>query len=118
MKKVTIDRNTWARGYLRNNSLYDSSDQKMCCLGFASMQLLSTQQEDMESLLSPSDLVNNCDYIQDTESIFTYASEGFRDSDFSNEAMVINDSDISEEEREEKLIKLFAENNIELEFIN
>lgn len=53
MKKLTINRRTWLRGEGSEESyLRRAEDGKMCCLGFAAIQLGKLSEDDITSVQS------------------------------------------------------------------
>ena len=126
-KKVVIDRATWMTGR------YDKSDSAgptyllngkgmMCCLGFALNQVCGVPKMDLRSKAMPRHLTVEKD-LEPFASTFSCNSwgEGRQrircDSDLTSAASTINDdADLTDAEREAKLVKLFAKDDIELSF--
>lgn len=113
--KYTIDRRTWLRAEGPNRSkLYRPSDGKMCCLGQVCLQegLRVDQIYDLSSpfYLSPTASEKIKWMFEDQP--YSYMKKPICDM------MYVNDSEVSDEEIEEKLIKFAKELDIELEFIN
>lgn len=115
--RFEIDRSKWRCGdfwydshgegstYLLNDSGY------MCCLGMVSEQL-GFSKHDMLNLATPSKLRK--ENILSEQDEFEY----YHSTRLSEEAMRINDSQISREDREEKLVEVFKRYGHELVFIN
>jgi hypothetical protein len=118
--KLIIDRNKWLRGEGSKNSyLLRSADQKMCCLGFYSLQCG----------LKPSDIANKRTPINapTDESAWLFLSSKYAThfaspKDYSQDCsnlMRDNDSEfLDEKEREACIIRFFAKNGVEVEVIN
>jgi hypothetical protein len=115
MKTIRINRAKWLRGSVGSsyNSLWCSERQAGCCLGHAIHQTAKCSWNDLRDLTTPPL------YYSKPSFLTKLGPDGFTSNDFADEAMNINDTNaISEEQREKRLIKLFAENNIKLEFYN
>ena len=128
--KVRINRAKWINGaygaYGESNgygytSLCNEMDMR-CCLGFAINQVCNIKYEDLEGVASPIEIcVLKNKKLTNKLSLFinNISTEGYavEETLFTQEAIKINDdSMISLENREEMLIELFKENNIELTF--
>ena len=117
--KLIIDRNTWLRGEGSEVSrLLRREDSKMCCLGFLAISCNVPEEAIMQDQ-TPS---NVCfehrlmmpEFLFDADSSYRTVVSGA-----CIRLMGINDNeDWQDAEREEKLIEIFAENGIQLEFIN
>ncbi len=118
--KYTIDRKTWRRG----GDVYDEQFGEtsllnpqgfMCCLG----QCLLQEGLTKDKLLNTpdpagSEVANSFATVGDGESFDYYLN-----TSLAKKAMTVNDNpDLQDVEREEKLIQLFKDNNLEIEFIN
>ena len=123
MKKLVIDRSKWARGGEGGDAALLNRRGNMCCLGFACIAAGFNWDEifvaDPASLpLNPTDLDNFW-----VSRLVLYDNDEFGDilnhTDLASEAIDINDNiNLPEETREAKLIQLFKNRDIELEFIN
>lgn len=122
MRKLVIDRQKWYRGNQNNDptcgegsKLLRRTDGKMCCLGF-----------DAVACGIDSRTIEGVGFLDH----FTIACENFKKllphhfdkygarSQFVAEAAAINDDrGIPDENKEARLKTLFAEQNIELEFV-
>jgi hypothetical protein len=115
MKTIRINRAKWLRGSNKEkvNYLWCSQRQAGCCLGHAIHQTAKCAWKDLRGLTTP------LFYYSKPSFLTEIGPDGFTSNDLAEQAMSINDSnDISEEQREKRLIELFAENNIKLEFYN
>ena len=112
--KFIIDRSKWLRGEGADPSrLLRVDDGKMCCLGQVAVQC-GIHPEDLEDKPAPSDL-NRTELFRLPEWLLS-SGKSF-DSNDCTEAMRINDQRaITDEERERRLIALFAKHNTELQF--
>lgn len=136
-RKLTIDRQRWIRGQPGSQLLIDEpgiteidspaippgrNHGKMCCLGFAALELGYTPDE-IRNRPSPKSVVDG-----GHKDLFTLArlTEPYVEHpDFVNNTntcqtlMFTNDrTDISNAEREATLVRIFAELGIDVEFIN
>lgn len=117
MKTIRINRKKWLRGRIddRINYLWCSERQAGCCLGHAIHQTAKCAWKDLDQMAMPTTYYGKSSFLTE------FGPDGVNQdtNDLAEQAMSINDSnDISEEQREKRLIKLFAENNIKLEFYN
>lgn len=116
LKKFTVDRAKWTgdNEYLINyfSQLYESENGRKCCIGFyaSACGLYDSEISDIddpEELFSHNN-IHLTGFIDDVN---------YENNEFSSYAMQINDdTDISMEEKESKLIALFAEQGITLTF--
>lgn len=115
--KLVIERAKWLRGSGDSMMLMpaagysEGSAGKMCCLGFAAIQLAGLEPRDIEGDYNP-----NAEMCHGTpmEPFCHYA----HDYDPGSIAMRVNDDvNMPEEKREEHLTRLFAQHDIEVEFI-
>jgi hypothetical protein len=113
MEKLVIDRNIWLRGEGGIKSyLLRESDKKKCCIGILMSSLLNIVDD---KILGESTAISNEWLV----SLIPQKMEWLKNFSTMNEFYDTNDnSTISDEEREKKLTKLFAAQNIEVEFIN
>lgn len=109
--KFIIDRSKWRTGSLSDvrtglgNTVLKNHEGYMCCLGFICEQ---SGCKDIMYRLSPYALDNPPSFL----------SQNNRDTKLTNDAMSINDDgEITPEEKEKVLTKLFKEHGIELEFV-
>ena len=122
--EVTVDRKKWARGSgsrllvgVKSKKELSNSIKvgQMCCLGFFCLQAGVSRKR--ISNLSNVDYFKTKDVVPKLSQI-NNSSELFL-TNFAREAERINDDcAIQDNEREEKLIKLFAKNGVTLRFIN
>ena len=125
MKTIRINRAKWLRGNIDNkfisNDLWCPKREAGCCLGHAIHQTAKCAWKDLARKSAPrmyydkpSFLTNFC---HDGSTYFSH--DGLDNNEFAYKAMRINDAlNISDALREKRLIKLFAEYNIKLEFYN
>lgn len=112
--KLTIDRTKWLRGEGSERSyLLRTEDGKYCCLGFFSIACGLTDEQ-ISNIHSPIDLT---DQVNDPN--FEKLLEKPGNSYFAYKLMDLNDlQTITEQGRELELTSMFAEEGIEVEFIN
>lgn len=123
-KTVVIDRARWLTGrYDRNSSVGPTyllnSKGMMCCLGFALNQVCGVPKKDLRSKPMPRHLIveRNLEPFAWTSKRDWEQQYARCDSTLTWDASSINDDDsFTDAEREEKLIKLFAKEDIELSF--
>lgn len=110
--KLIIDREKWLRGEESDNSfLLRKEDKKMCCLGFYALAC-GLDQIDICQKREP---VNVCSLLSGkADWLLENGSNGLMNSTYASELMCINDVDGNEE----KITKIFADNGVEVEFIN
>jgi len=114
MKTIRINRAKWLRGSVdSSNYLWCSERQAGCCLGHAIHQTAKCAWEDLAGKSLPSSYYDKSSFL--TEAVL---DGGFASNELANEAMSINDANISEASREERLTELFRSYNIKLEFYN
>ena len=114
MKTIRIDRKKWLRGKTgKKNYLWCSKRQAGCCLGHAIHQTTKCSWKDLDNIDNPRAYYSRESFL--TEPIFDV--NGLKNNEFALAAMDLNDDNrVDSTVREELLIKLFAENNIKLEF--
>lgn len=120
MKTIRINRAKWLRGNgfnhdggFKANYLWCPDRKAGCCLGHAIHQTAKCAWKDLSRMTMPT-----MHYIKPSF-LTEFGPDGLASNALAIEAMNINDAnDISEEQREKRLIKLFAKNNIKLEFYN
>ena len=122
-RKIRIKRSKWLRGDPSDHFKDDQKsyittymcdrDGRMCCLGFAANQISGIAKKEMVELSEPADV-----YIR--QSFLTNTIDGVAfNSRLAVLAIEINDAqNITEEQRETELTKLFKKNGIELEFVD
>lgn len=129
MKKLIIDRKIWLHGKkqidqtgnepFRASSLYRSLDWKMCCIGIYLNQCgvskkILLDKPDATSLVDMDvKLPKQVAWLIQTET-YTEGGEYHINSTDSGELMKINDRSANEN----KIKKLFAKHDVEVEFIN
>lgn len=121
MKTITelvITRSKWSTPdtfETKNISSLLCLNGKMCCLGFACLEL-GLKEEDILLKSMPVTVIN--EPSQFTFPMTNYSNK-FVNTAFADTAADINDDeDITNEQREERLTKLFAKNNITLSFVD
>jgi len=126
--KFTIPRDKWLRGEgFEVSSLLRASDGKMCCLGHFGLAC-GLNPERLENVGTPSNIAVDVPEVDIWEQIrkawtgagsFLFKEEGNELSDFCNDLMRFNDRiDLSGEDREARIIGIFAQNGIEVEFVD
>ena len=125
MTKIKIDRKKWLRGskdpqgneasvYLWNNECNAG-----CCLGHVIHQTNKVPYNNLDQLSSPEDFFHRASLLTNYHADYYGDESAVANNSFAQLAMRINDNkDYTEELREEKLIELFLENGIILEFYN
>ena len=106
--KLVIDRTQWLHGEGSQQSyLVRTEDKKMCCLGFLGLSCGYTKDE-LEDKQVPEQICDNSKW-----------PILFHNEDEVAEFTTTNDrTNITDEEREQELIKLFRAAGIEVTFIN
>jgi hypothetical protein len=123
--KLIINRREWRRGESAaekgDPTALLCKDGSKCCLGFYALQCGFTPKQ-IRGALGPIDVpVTNKTTSPEWLKLiwFNAALRIHQNSLLTADAMQINDTaDYTEEERESKLTKLFAENGVEVEFNN
>lgn len=126
MKKdyLIIDRAKWRTGHYSDNRTGRGDTQLlndegyMCCLGFRCLQM-GVPEDELLNVTSPGDLGRKWQ-VPDLVLKKPKINGGHKDydTDFSYEAMDINDDiHLTPKEREQKIIKHFAKKNIIVEFV-
>lgn len=118
MRKIRINRKKWLNGSNNNGNsvLWDSCEKKGCCLGHAIHQVSGKSWESLDSLFTPEEVFQRQDVLGLTKREGWFESS-YQDSDFTERAIAINDNiNISDMQREKRLIKLFRKNKIRLSF--
>lgn len=110
--KLIIDREKWLRGEGPDDSfLLRRDDKKMCCLGFYALAC-GLDQIDICQTREPANIVGLL--VGKADWLLKLDGGKIENSDSAKELMRINDAD-----GDEKLIaQRFAENGVEVEFIN
>jgi len=112
--KLVIDRKQWLRGEGGHRSyLLRKSDRKMCCLGFFSLAC-GLREDQILGVVSPRDLLDS-----PTQMSFLFDDEGLSSSFVGDHLMATNDDpSLHDADREKNITRLFAENGIEVSFVN
>lgn len=121
--KFVIDRSGWRCGahgpYARGKGvtgLLNDSFYK-CCLGFCAEQL-GIASEQLRGIGEPCDIEREPGEEPDGVLVFTSDGYGYHNTELTNSAISINDSDnLDDKEREQSLIALFAKHGHEIEFM-
>ena len=127
MKKVRINRATWACGKRLSkgknsgeaNLLFNSTTKGMCCLGFATNQLCNISKNNLAGKAFPRYFTWNVEYNITPQKICDmYGIANFdKFGTFEIEAAQINDnSRLSYARREKQILNLFKKYNIDVEF--
>jgi hypothetical protein len=115
----TVDRKTWLRGEGSDDSkLLRESDGKMCCLGFACLQLGNVKKDSLKDVQVPVRIPGKeRDKLLSTPLEFLISADN-ESCDIRLEMMTFNDvKGLSYKQREKQLKKLFAAKNIQIKFI-
>jgi hypothetical protein len=127
MKKVKINRATWAcgkrlsKGENRDeaNLLFNPTTKGMCCLGFATNQLCKLSEDDLDGKAFPRYFTWYREYNISPQKLCDMFGIANFDilREFEGEAVRINDdSKLSTARREKQILKLFKKYNIDVEF--
>jgi len=133
MRKLTVDREHWCRGELGGESGLLNDHGNKCCLGFLALDLGFTEHEiqgvgdmsdfDWSKTSVQEALARVDDNLHPIGTINTQADDYGGDymaidvSDFHQAAIKVNDNlKIKEATREEQLIELFGNHDVELSF--
>ena len=109
--EFTVDRKTWWRGKGGAGSrLMRPEDGKKCCIGFFAHQICGLKKDELEE----------CPYLPTEAQIkLGLHADPFSSTIASQSIYRTNDEiDMSDEIREEKLTKLFAQHGYAVRFIN
>lgn len=119
--KVEIKRDRWLRGEGSQYSwLLESETRHMCCLGFMCLAFGFTEEDILRVRAPQETRIASEDTGLDDNPLFTFHVDKARyiNSMLTDEAMNVNDDpDITDLEREEKLIEMFKDHGIKLEFV-
>lgn len=116
MRTIKIDRNRWLNREASNkldivSSLYNKKTDTACCLGHAIHSISKCSWKELESKYTPNE------YYAKATKKNPFIMDTMGNSDFSDEAIRINDSCLLRaEEREDLLKKLFKKRNLKLVF--
>lgn len=116
MLKLIIKRSKWLRGETEEDSqLLSPNTGKMCCLGFLARQCGYTAK-DIKGILTPEDVANTSKFIPRLIKV----NEGvFNNTKLCNTFMDINDaSEITDYQREKRLIKWFKHLKVDASFVD
>ncbi len=123
MKQVIVDRKHWNRGFkLFFKSRFVDEKGNRDIFGFCFEQF-GIKKANLKNQMWPSDLATNLNGEFPTEMNWSVEFAECRrmllNSELARQVMDINDTKkLTEEERENKLSTLFANNSVELQFIN
>lgn len=128
MKTLIIDRTKWLRGRDADDGedsyLLRERDGKMCCLGFYALQHAGKSKEDIGSVQTPTGCLIGNEWnglvhrVKTTNPPGTVNSVGLPTEACQNLMVTNDDASLSEEKREEYVIKDFASIGVKVEFIN
>lgn len=114
--KFRINRKRWLRGTV-NSFLWNDNVQRGCCLGHIIKQATKCTWDKLHFLESPT--YYNINKNHGLEFLLEKHNDNYDNSELAIEAMIINDYvDLSDKEREEKLISLFKKHKVTIEFYN
>lgn len=127
MKKVTIQRSKWQRGGASKTlelfpeefevSLWGTDTESGCCLGHCLHQAHGISYKSMRGECDPVNLANSLG--KKNPLVLGRGTEGFQATEFTGEAININDrNSISDEEREQMLCEWFEKHGYELTFVD
>lgn len=138
MEKLVIDRSTWLRGEGSDESaLLRSDDGMMCCLGFDALRRGFTVEE-ITDICTPMQLGK---VVEGLTEEYPMGHRSFVGTEICSTLMRLNDFEVgdyetvrawsarheseldpaavaNEQEREQRIAKLFAEIGVEVEFVN
>lgn len=115
LKKFVVKKSQWLRGESSSKSyLLRQLDNKMCCLGFASLAC-KIDQSDISGIRIPTSVASHSKY---PKSFFAnFDEDEFEESNCIGEIMEINDDpSLGDEERMSQLTKKFSKIGIEIVF--
>lgn len=123
MEKLTIERSKWLSPAPGNSKTAMYNSKKMCCLGHLAHKVYGVPKSILRNTSSPDLLSNKTKLLDDSVllSSHTNSNSFFRkwNTSFSDSAIRINDDrGLTKKEREVKLKRLFAEQDIELTFVD
>ena len=125
MTKIKIDRKKWLRGNKdpQGNEasvyLWNKECNAGCCLGHVIHQTNKVPYNNLHQLSSPEDFFHRTSILTNYYPEYYGDESAVANNSFAQLAMRVNDNkDYTEEHREKKLIELFLENGIILEFYN
>lgn len=127
MKKVRINRATWACGKRLSkgknsgeaNLLFNSTTKGMCCLGFATNQLCDIPKSDLKGKTFPRYFTWYREYNMSPQKLCDMFGIANFDNfmNFESKAVEINDNPrLSCARREKRIFNLFKKYNIDVEF--
>jgi hypothetical protein len=126
MNTIKIDRNKWLRGKKdpkgneASTYLWDIDCNAGCCLGHAIHQISKVPYNKLNELMTPEDYFQRSSLLTDfIRSSYKGAFGEVQNNNFARQAIRINDNyDMTDKERERKLVELFLQNGIILQFYN
>ena len=125
MKTVRINRKKWLRGSKdpqgneASSYLWNNECNAGCCLGHVIHQTNKVPYNNLHQLSSPEDFFHGASILTNYDSEYYGDESVVTNNLFTQKAMMFNDDKYCDQlTRETKLIELFAENNIKLEFYN
>lgn len=121
-QKIRIDRKKWRRGQVGqeglNVYLWKQEDKLGCCLGHLIHQKSKCSWVELHNKFYPMGFFKGASYLTEKKKDYSF-NNGVVDNAFASAAAEINDNDkINNQEREARLIVLFANNGFALEFYN
>jgi len=118
MRRLTIQRSKWLRG-AKDGSCLLNDEGRMCCLGFSARYNFKWAKDDILGVATPDGYSKKREIYKDCSLLKESKSGLIVDSEFASSAININDSSLIRGKiREQKLIKLFKENGINLKFVD
>jgi len=118
--KLVIDRSKWARGQRPDSYLLRRRDSKMCCLGFFGLACGLTEAA-LVGMQEPREVAKFGKWprwLVEEDNADPYEAI-WCDSDAAGRLIEANDEpDISEADREQCIAAIFAENGVEVEFVD
>lgn len=123
MKKLTIERSKWLSPAPEDSNTAMYNSKKMCCLGHLAHKVYGVPKSVLRNTSSPESVANKTKLLDDSVLLSPdeIGNSFFRKHHtfFSDYAMRINDDrNLSRKERETKLKRLFAEQDIKLTFVD
>lgn len=118
-EKLVIDRTRWLRGESQG-VLLRARDGKMCCLGFEAIRRGCTEDE-IAGVTTPAYLSKDNPHIKLFTDLSLVDERGlpYDDNALCESLTATNDAgDLSDAARESRITELFAEIDIEVEFVN
>jgi hypothetical protein len=117
--ELIIDRSKWIRGAASDDTwLLRARDGHMCCLGFYALACGLTEDQ-IRNVPGPLDAFPNGISSDDNDNCFINTPGEWLLSDIDRARLISynDDSHVSDQEREEKITKIFAKHGVTVKFV-